>query len=186
MEPVGPVQSAEVTSRSHDGRLPSDSSQSDQRSFAYRWFFVKRRPLAWYLVKMWFTSFIIGMAIAIPFALLLSDQATSERGFDSNVLAFFAVVVFSPVVETLLMGPVLWLIRLFTAREFVMATWSAIVWAAAHSTLHPVWGFGVAWPFFTFSCVYLAWRPDGWRKAVAITATLHALHNVAAFSLASA
>lgn len=93
-------------------------------------------------------------------------------------LEFLGTVIFSPIVETLLMGPVFLILSLATKNRRALAIASALVWAGLHSAVHPAWGLLVAWPFFVNSCAYLAWRPSGWRRAFSVTARIHALHNL--------
>lgn len=39
-------------------------------------------------------------------------------------------------------------------------------------------GLVVFWPFFVFSCSYLAWREKSWWHAVWVTFCIHAFQNV--------
>jgi hypothetical protein len=94
------------------------------------------------------------------------------------LVIFLLFVVFSPMVETLLLSFGITVISLFTKRKAVLAVLSAILWAALHSLMSPAWGLVVLWPFFVFSCAYLAWRPKSWVKAIWVALCIHALQNV--------
>jgi len=142
-----------------------------------RWFFGGLGNTTRYIFRMWLTSLLPALAISLVVALALEGHGEQLRFDGSAIFVLLALVVFSPVVETLLMGPVLWLIGLITKQWIPLAGGSAIAWALLHWALHPTWGLVVAWPFFVFSSVYLAWRPRGWMRAVLVTATVHALHN---------
>ncbi len=93
-------------------------------------------------------------------------------------MLFFGVVVLSPVLETMLMSPILWAVSHLAQKPVVLAMLSACVWALLHSLAAPAWGLIVAWPFYVFSRAYLAWRPYGWWKAVGVTASIHAFQNL--------
>ncbi|OHB74127.1 MAG: hypothetical protein A2Z25_19805 [Planctomycetes bacterium RBG_16_55_9] len=88
------------------------------------------------------------------------------------------IVVVGPPIETLLMGPVLHILSFVTKRSIPLAAMSAFVWACLHSIAAPAWGLGVIWPFFVFSCSYLAWRRRGWWRAIFVTSCVHAFQNL--------
>jgi hypothetical protein len=87
------------------------------------------------------------------------------------------LVVFSPAVETLMMPPILWALAFITTRPMQLAILSALVWAGLHSSMALAWGLVIAWPFYVFSRAYLAMRPYGRLKAIAVTACVHSLQN---------
>jgi hypothetical protein len=76
------------------------------------------------------------------------------------------------------MGLVLRILSLITKRSIRLAAMSAFVWACLHSIAAPAWGLGVIWPFFVFSCSYLAWRQRAWWRAVLVTSCVHAFQNL--------
>ncbi|MCA9439026.1 MAG: hypothetical protein KC978_24790, partial [Candidatus Omnitrophica bacterium] len=90
---------------------------------------------------------------------------------------FIGIVIFSPVIETFLMASGIWLLSFITQRPLRLALLSAILWAALHSLLSPPWGIGILWPFFVFSCAYLAWRKKTWWRAIWVTICIHAFQN---------
>jgi hypothetical protein len=118
-------------------------------------------------------SLILGFVIL---AIVGEKQGPQFEG-DPLVL-FFGVLFCSPVLETLLMVPILWLISLVVRPPIVIALTSAFIWAVLHSLAAPAWGFVIFWPFFVFSCAYLAWRKRSWWLAIAVTTTLHMFQNV--------
>lgn len=91
--------------------------------------------------------------------------------------AVAALVLFAPLVETLIMGGVLEVLRRVLTPS--QAAWaSAIGWGAAHSAAAPAWGLVVWWPFLIFSALYLVWRARGVAAAMGIAFGVHALHNL--------
>ena len=68
----------------------------------------------------------------------------------SGATALFLLVVFAPVVETLIMGGVL-LILLRLVSPAVAVILSSLGWGIAHSMGAPTWGLVIWWPFLIFS-----------------------------------
>ena len=94
-----------------------------------------------------------------------------------GAFALFGLVVFAPVVETLIMGTVLLvLLRLVGPTAAVLV--SALGWAAAHSLAAPIWGLIIWWPFLIFSTLFVVWRGRSLGAAFAVPAAVHALHNL--------
>ena len=92
--------------------------------------------------------------------------------------AFFLLVVFSPLVETLIMAGLLsLLLRYLPPATSILV--SALAWGAAHSSMALGWGLVIWWPFLIFSTLYVVWRQRGFWIAVGIAATTHALQNLA-------
>jgi hypothetical protein len=132
---------------------------------------------------MGLTSLLPSLTLALlvfGIAAVFSDPSEEDRPQfrGTATTLFFSIVVFSPVVETLLMMPVLWALSHAAQKPMLLAILSAAVWAALHSLLAPAWGLVIAWPFYVFSRAYLAWRPYGWWKAVGVTACIHAFQNL--------
>ncbi len=90
---------------------------------------------------------------------------------------FFAVVVFAPVVETLIMAAALELLLRLVPVGWAVAL-STLGWAVAHSLAAPVWGLVIWWPFLIFSLLYVAWRKRSIAGAIGIVAAVHALNNL--------
>jgi hypothetical protein len=119
-------------------------------------------------------------SLALIFILALSGIITEETGpaFEgSPVELIVLIVIVGPPIETLLMGLGLRLLSFITKRSVPLAAMSALVWACVHSIAAPAWGLGVIWPFFVFSCSYLAWRQRGWWRAILVTSCVHAFQN---------
>jgi hypothetical protein len=137
----------------------------------------------WYIVRMGLTSLLPSLAFsAVVFGVLGAwSDAPDEFGPEfegTGLLVFFGLVVVSPVLETMLMSPILWALSYITRKPVLLALLSAGVWGAVHSLAAPAWGLVIAWPFYVFSRAYLAWRPYGWWKAVGVTASIHAFQNL--------
>lgn len=134
-----------------------------------------RRPLLAIAIG-WLTAFPASILLGLVAAALLPEAPPPEfqvRGAS----AMFALVVFAPVVETLIMGAVL------LALQLVVPGWLAIIlsavgWGVAHSMLAPAWGLVIWWPFLIFSTLFVAWRARSLALAFAIPMAVHALQNL--------
>jgi hypothetical protein len=116
------------------------------------------------------------MAFAALGALLL-PHAEQPQFHANGAAAMFALVVFSPVVETMIMGTVLLVLLRFLSPAVAIIV-SAIGWGIAHSTVAPIWGLIIWWPFLIFSTLFVAWRSRSLVLAFAIPMAVHALQNL--------
>jgi len=144
-----------------------------------RWLFDTRISMRRYVLRTGLISLL--PSLAVVFVLGICGVITEETGpaFEGSPLELIVLIVFvCPPMETLLMGLVLRILSLITKRSIPLAAMSAFVWACLHSIAAPAWGLGVIWPFFVFSCSYLAWRQRAWWRAILVTSCVHAFQNV--------
>lgn len=94
-----------------------------------------------------------------------------------GTMVFFLLVLFAPLVETLIMGGVLSLLLRVTTPAIAIVL-SAIGWGVAHSSEALGWGLVIWWPFLIFSTLFVVWRQRGFWVAVGIVTATHALQNV--------
>jgi hypothetical protein len=124
----------------------------------------------------WLTAFPPSIALAMLIN-LVAPNAEPPKFEVSGGLAIFGLVVFSPVVETLIMGGVLaLLLRVLPARWAVVL--SALGWGAVHSLAAPIWGLIIWWPFLVFSALYVTWRQRSQWLALGVPMLVHALQNL--------
>jgi membrane protease YdiL (CAAX protease family) len=136
--------------------------------------FVPERP---------FTYVLLAWALAVIPSLLLSALVTSmvpgqgpQIPEMSAGFMLFMLVLFAPVIETLIMGAVLLVLdRLFGFLPAVLL--SAIGWGIAHSLQAPAWGLVIWWPFLIFSLCFLVWKQRSMALAFAVPVAVHALQN---------
>jgi len=124
----------------------------------------------------WATSFFPSIVLAWIISLIVPGAETPDFGNLPPALVFFAVVVFAPVIETLIMGTVL-LILLRFVRPTVAVLISAIGWGVAHSLQVPIWGLTIWWPFLVLSTLFVAYRERSLLAAFALPAIVHAMQN---------
>lgn len=144
-----------------------------------RWLFDNRISMRLYVLRTGLISLLPSLALVTILA--ASGVVTEETtpSFEGPAVGLFVmIVIVGPPVETLLMGLVLRILSFITKRRIPLAAISACVWAGLHSIAAPAWGLGVIWPFFVFSCSYLAWRERAWWRAILVTSCVHAFQNV--------
>ena len=95
----------------------------------------------------------------------------------SGLTALFLLVIFAPVLETLIMGGVLLVLLRFLSPWLAVLV-SSLGWGIAHSLGAPTWGLVIWWPFLIFSILFVTWRGRSLWLAFAISALAHALHNL--------
>jgi hypothetical protein len=127
------------------------------------------------ILVAWLTAFPASILFAILGAALFPDAAQPEFNV-SGPAAIFALVILSPVVETLIMGAVLLLLLLFLSPTLAIII-SAIGWGVAHSVIVPIWGLVIWWPFLVFSTLFVTWSRRSVPAALVVASATHALQN---------
>lgn len=156
---------------------PVDSAPRD-------WGLLRHLPRALRQPGSAWRSILTGWAVAIVPSLLLSALLAALRpdlgrpAFQAHgPLLFFLLVIFSPLVETMIMaGALELLLRVVAPATAVLV--SAIGWGIAHSLAAPAWGLVIWWGFLVFSTLYVAWRGRGRLAAIGVVATVHGLENL--------
>ena len=155
----------------------TDENQQEpqpKRSFLFDTSISMRR----YVLRMGLISVIPSMAIGIALgAAGLVNEETAPSFEGPPLLVLVSCWFIGPAIETLLMSFVLWVLSFFTKRMVLLAVISALIWAILHSLAASAWGLVVFWPFFIFSCSYLAWRQKAWWRAVWVTCCVHTFQN---------
>lgn len=124
----------------------------------------------------WATAFIPSIILSAAAAKLFPGLTGPEFKAAGPVLLFL-LVIFSPLIETLIMAGFIELLRRFLAPTATVIG-SALGWAIAHSLAAPSWGLVIWWPFLVFSTLYVAWRGRGKAKAVGMVFLAHACQNL--------
>jgi hypothetical protein len=88
------------------------------------------------------------------------------------------LLLFSPIIETLLLVGIIELLRWLHSPPWSQLLVSALVLAALHCIPWPRRGIIVAPSFVIDAFSYLYWRSTSRRSAFGTTACLHALHNI--------
>jgi hypothetical protein len=127
------------------------------------------------LATAWATAFLPSIPLGAAVTSLLPREALPQ--FPTvDWYIFFLLVVAAPLLETMIMGAALLLLRIFL-RPTQSVLFSAVGWGILHSTAAPAWGLVIWWPFLVFSTVFLTWRSRSLLAALGMAAAIHALHN---------
>lgn len=124
----------------------------------------------------WLLAFPVSIVLAMLAQWLL--PAAAGPSFDVGGLETVAIlVIFAPLVETLIMAAFLELLLRFTPPAVAIAL-SAIGWGIAHSLVAPAWGLVIWWPFLIFSTLYVTWSKRSVLAGIGIAFSVHALQNL--------
>ena len=131
-------------------------------------------------------SIALGWVLAFPASILFAgviyliapDAQSPEFPPDMSwALAIGALVFFSPIVESLIMGAVLLILLRFLPPTWAVVA-SAVGWGIAHSLAAPIWGLVIWWPFLIFSTLFVVWRERSLWLAFVMPMAVHGLQNL--------
>lgn len=77
--------------------------------------------------------------------------------FELGIELIVGAVFIGPMLETLLMIPVIYLIRKVTSNIVYVLIISALIWGVVHSLQVPLWGIGFFTLFFLMFMAYQYW-----------------------------
>lgn len=124
----------------------------------------------------WLTAFPVSIVLGMIAALLIPEAAQPQFNVDGSA-AIVALVLFAPIVETIIMGAALLILLAFLPPSAAILV-SAAGWGVAHSLITPTWGLVIWWPFLIFSTLFVVWRSRSLALAFVIPACVHALQNL--------
>lgn len=142
--------------------------------------FDTRVPVGKYIIRAGVLSLVPSLAIAFILSLigLGGEQALPQFEREAGpVFLFVLMVIVGPALETLFLGLGLWLLSFVLRDPVRKALGSCAIWAALHSSQALLWGPVVVWPFFVFSCAYLAWRRKSRWHALGVACGIHMFQN---------
>jgi membrane protease YdiL (CAAX protease family) len=138
--------------------------------------FADRRPVLVVILAFVLTiagSFVLGSVVTQ----VAGDGVGPDLGKAPPVVLLIGLALVSPLIETLLMGGIIDLLRRWIGA-WQAAVASAAIWGVLHSLLASWWGAVIWWPFLIFSIVWLTWRPRGFWIATALVTSVHVLQNL--------
>ncbi len=157
---------------------PTPPARPSYLAFLPRFLFVPDTVKARYVVKTWMLVLLPAMLLSVLVTLLLPDVKGPEFPLRGQMLPvmILLLVVIGPLIETLLMVPVLLVVNRFTGPGPAVVA-NAILWGVLHSLSAPAWGLVVWWPFLILSIAFLTWRPRGIGLAILLVTVIHGLQN---------
>lgn len=138
---------------------------TDQTLLNYAW---KAAQIS--LIPALFIGFII--STVFPSEPFLSEEP--------HILTAFSTLVFAPCLETLLMVPILWILKRLFHNNYQIAFGSALIWGIIHFLVNDRsnQALTIIWSFFIFSICFLAWERESRNKAIIVTALVHMFYNI--------
>jgi len=133
---------------------------------------------AWLAIPIaWLLSFTGSIALALLVQRIVPDAQTIDLPKLPPWVIIVAFAMFSPIVESILMGLLLRLMMRWVDPSVAILI-SAVVWGILHSLQIPVWGLAIWWPFLIFSTLFVVWQQRGFWTGVGVAAATHALQNL--------
>jgi membrane protease YdiL (CAAX protease family) len=126
----------------------------------------------------WILCVVGGLALSAASQILFPHLATPQFPRVPALLLLFMLVIFAPLVETLIMAAALELMLRLKMPPALATGLSALGWGVAHSLQAPAWGLVIWWPFLIFSTLYVTWSRRSIWTGVAIVFAVHALQNL--------
>ncbi len=136
-----------------------------------------RRPLRAIFIG-WLLSLTGSMLLAALWQWIAPDLGSPQLPQVPAGLLIFMLVVFAPLVETLIMAAVLELMLRLRVPPGAAILLSAAGWGIVHSIQAAGWGLVIWWPFLIFSTLYVTWSKRGIWTGVGIVFAVHALQNL--------
>ena len=135
------------------------------------------RPLRAVLVG-WMLSAAVSLALALLVFVIAPQAERPQFPTIDPVGLIVMLVLFAPLLETLIMAIVLELLTWLRTPPVAAILLSSAGWGVAHSLEAPVWGLVIWWPFLVFSTLYMTWRQRSFSAGVAVAAATHACQNL--------
>ena len=133
---------------------------------------------AWLAIPIaWLLSFVGSLALAALATKFFPEAPQVQIPPAPPWLLFFGFAIFSPVVESILMGLGLKFMMIWMRPGWAILA-SAILWGILHSLQFPLWGLAIWWPFLIFSTLFVVWQQRGFWTGVWVAAATHFLQNL--------
>lgn len=127
-----------------------------------------------YLLKVVLLVFIPSLLLSVLIVSMGSENNADSPS--STIDLILAVVIFAPIVETIMLAIILFLLSYLRLSIIQSSLLCSLVVSGLHSLASPLWGLTVIWGFYVYSCVFLVWKKS-FFKAFGIVTLLHMLQN---------
>lgn len=130
------------------------------------------------------TAYLIGIVISISIGFIVNSiypHTEKVAVLKFNMVDFIGLVLFAPIVETMLMVPIIALLKLVFSRIYAICATSALIWATIHGLLVPIQAITIFPQFFIFTLAFLVWDKQSRKSAYLVVMSIHMLNNVTVF-----
>lgn len=134
------------------------------------------QPMFSYVWRAWLIALVPSIVMAVIVGIVMPDKFPKFDG--PAVSLVVAIVLICPWVETLVMWPILGILKRTVKKTLWVAAASAVAWGVVHSLGAAAHGFVTAWPFFVFSLCFLEWQRKSTGRAITATALVHMCQNM--------
>jgi hypothetical protein len=145
------------------------------------------RPIPVYVWHAWLIDLVPCIIVVLPLLVLLgprhSAPADSLLPFLITPRWFWEAVVKAPWTETLIMWPILFVLRLILGNTMWVPVASGLIWGNLHAFGGYQWGVSQIWSFFVLSVCFLEWEKRSKALAILVTGLLHMWNNLVGFLL---
>lgn len=151
-----------------------------------RWLLRTPAGRARYILEMLGAAIVPGLAVPFLLSSVLNFHPEQRSVPISGArFVFFTIQagLLAPMIETLVMLPVLGVLTWLTRDRIKLAVLSGTFWGVMHVVLVAPGSWPAGWLFFVLSAILLAWRPVSLGTAYRYTVAVHALNNITALSL---
>jgi membrane protease YdiL (CAAX protease family) len=136
------------------------------------------RPIRSYVWRAWLISVIPTLFIGIIAVVVVAFLDYTPPSPNLSIDAYIIVGLFlAPFLESCLMLPILWILKLVLRNTLWVALASALIWGCLHALSNVVQGVVIVWAFFVMSQCFLAWEKKSKLTGIGVTALVHMCHN---------
>lgn len=141
------------------------------------------RPIPVYVWHAWLIEFIQGILIAAIVVALLFGTCLSAETHPllpslMTPTLFWEMVVKAPWTETLVMWPILFVLRLILGNTIWVPVASGLIWGNLHAFGGEQSGVSQIWGFFVLSVCFLEWEKKSKGLAILVTRLVHMWTNL--------
>lgn len=116
--------------------------------------------------------------------IVIGIQSVPEDFFNRPAASLlYSTLVFAPLVETLLLAVIVWMLRRFIRDRMMIALVVGVLAGLAHGASAAIWFFGTAWTFFVMTYVFVTWRQVSAVLAFLLCMGIHFVNNSFAMSI---
>jgi hypothetical protein len=130
------------------------------------------QPVLSYIWRAWLITFIPAFLIGVITSQFGEPVSLPDRSVMSWIVG---ALLIAPWVETLVMWPVLGVLKRLVRRPLWVAVASGVIFGLLHLR---GWGTPQMWGFFIFSLCFLEWQKKSIGRAITVTALVHMCHNL--------
>lgn len=137
------------------------------------------QPKLSYVWRAWLITFVPSPVIGGILWFTLGLPSNQGMLPNESLLRFFSgMLLLSPWGETLLMWPILFMLKRAFQNIYRIALASAAFWGVLHGMFGLATGLGATWPFFILSLCFLEWEKKSKGSAIVVTASVHRCFNI--------